>query len=87
MVIYLINNPDSCSEIQKEIKPEQFKNSLMRKFYEYFSERIQNGLEPTTNIAADFSSDEVSKLYQLQSRMSSVAATESTMREYIKVNE
>ncbi len=85
LVIYLINNPDSCSEIQKEIKPEQFKNSLMRRFYEYFSERIQNGLEPTTNIAADFSSDEVSKLYQLQSRMSSVAATESTMREYIKV--
>ncbi len=85
LVIYLINNPDSCSEIQREIKPEQFKNSLMRRFYEYFSERIQNGLDPTTSIAGDFSSDEVSKLYQLQSRMSSVAATESSMREYIKV--
>ena len=85
LVIYLINNPDSVSEITRELKPEQFKNSLMRRFYEYFTERIQNGFEPTTSIAADFSSDEVSKLYQLQSKQMAVPATVSSMREYIEI--
>ena len=68
LVVYLINNPDSAEEISSQLKPEQFQNSLIRRYYEYFLNRIQSGYEPLTNIAADFSQDEASKLYQLLSQ-------------------
>ncbi len=85
LVVYLINNPDSAEEISASVKPEQFGNSLMKRYYEYILRRIQQGLEPLNNITADFSQDEASKLYQMMSQTIKNASTESAMREYIKV--
>ncbi len=85
LVVYLINNPDSVSEISSSVKPEQFQNSLMRRYYEYFLNRINSGLDPLNNIAADFSSDEASKLLELMSQTIPAASTIEAMREYIKV--
>jgi DNA primase len=85
LLVYLINNPDSASEISAALKPEQFQNSLIRRYYEYVLNRIQSGLEPLTNIAADFSADEASKLYQLMSQTIPTASTIEAMREYINV--
>lgn len=85
LVVYLINNPDSATEISSQIKPEQFQNSLMKRYYEYFLSRINSGLEPLTNITADFTNDEASKLYQLMSQTITAASTTQAMREYIKV--
>ena len=85
LVVYLINNPDSAEEISSYLKPDQFQNSLIRRYYEYFLTRIQSGYEPLTNIAADFSQDEASKLYQLLSQSVKAASTHSAMMEYIKV--
>lgn len=85
LVVYLINNPDSANFISDSVKPEQFQNSLMKRYYEYILRRIQSGLEPLNNITADFTSDEASKLYQMMSKSVGVVSTESAMREYIKV--
>jgi DNA primase len=85
LLVYLINNPDSAGEISAALKPEQFQNSLIRRYYEYVLNRIQSGLEPLTNIAADFSADEASKLYQLMSQTIPTASTIEAMREYINV--
>ncbi len=85
LVVYLINNPDSAEEISASVKPEQFGNSLMRRYYEYILARIQQGLEPLNNVTADFSQDEASKLYQMMSQSIKNASTETAMREYIKV--
>lgn len=85
LVVYLINNPDSASFIANSVKPEQFQNSLMKRYYEYILGRIQSGLEPLNNITADFTSDEASKLYQMMSKSVGAVSTESAMREYIKV--
>lgn len=85
LVVYLINNPDSADEISSHITPEQFQNSLIRRYYEYFLGRIQNGYDPLTNVSADFSQSEVSKLYQLLSQSVRAASTHSAMMEYIKV--
>ena len=59
-----LNNPDAYEEISARVKPEQFQNTLMRRFFEYFSARIERGEDPLTNTAADFTQDENSKLYQ-----------------------
>ncbi len=85
LVVYMINNPDSAEEIASHLKPEQFQNSLIRRYYEYFLGRIQSGYEPLTNIAADFTQDEASKLFQLLSQSVAAASTHSAMMEYIKV--
>lgn len=85
LLVYLINNPDSYGEISSSVKPSQFQNSLIRRYFEYVLNRIENGLEPLTNIAADFTSDEVSKLYQLMSQTIPSASTIEAMREYINV--
>ena len=85
LVVYMINNPDSAEEIASHLKPEQFQNSLIRRYYEYFLGRIQSGYEPLTNIAADFTQDEASKLFQLISQSVAAASTHSAMMEYIKV--
>ena len=85
LVVYLINNPDCANEISEKVKPEQFQNSFIRRYYEYVLNRIENGLEPLTNLAADFTADEVSKLYELMSRSIPAASNTDAMREYIKV--
>ena len=85
LVVYLINNPDSAKEISSKLKPEQFQNGLIRRYYEYILNRINDGLDPLNNITADFSSDEASKLFQLMSHTIPSASTPQAMREYIKV--
>ncbi len=85
LLVYLINNPDSYGEVSSSVKPSQFQNSLIRRYFEYMLNRIGNGFEPLTNIAADFTSDEVSKLYQLMSQTIPSASTIEAMREYINV--
>lgn len=85
LVIYLINNPDSANYIEANVKPEQFQNSLIKRYFEYILRRIQNGLDPLNNITADFTSDEASKLYQMMSKSVGTVSTENAMREYIKV--
>ena len=67
------------------VKPEQFQNTLMRRFFEYFSARIERGEDPLTNTAADFTQDENSKLYQLMSQAIPGASTAEAMNEYINV--
>lgn len=85
LLVYLINNPDSLNEISSKISPEQFQNGLMKRFYEYIINRISSGLEPLTNITADFSNDEASALYRLLSQTIPAASTVEAMREYIDV--
>lgn len=85
LVVYLINNPDSASEISAKVKPEQFKNSLMKRYFEYVMHRLQSGLEPLTNVAADFTTDETSKLFQMLSQAIPATSTRQAMTEYINV--
>lgn len=85
LVVYLVNNPDSAGEISSKLKPEQFQNSLIRRYYEYILNRINDGLDPLNNITADFSSDEASKFFQLMSHTIPAASTTQAMREYIEV--
>lgn len=85
LVVYLINNPDSADYISHNIKSEQFKNSLMKRYYEYFLAREESGLPPLTSVTADFSGDEASKVYQMLSKHSSIASTRQALDEYIRV--
>ena len=85
LVAYLIKNPDSLRYIQSQVNAEQFQNSLMKRYFVYFSDRISGGLEPLNNLTADFSSDEQSKLYRILHRNEGIAMTPQSLREFIGV--
>ena len=55
----------------------------MRRYYEYFTERINNGCDPANNITADFTEDERNYYYKLVNGRVSVAETKKSLDEYI----
>lgn len=85
LVVYLIKNPDAYSEISARVKPEQFQNSLIKRFYEYVCTRLAAGEDAMANVSADFTGDEASKLYGLMSGTVTKAQTKEAMNEYIDV--
>ena len=85
LVVHLINHPDSSKYISAQIKPEQFQSELMKRYYQYILNRINEGLEPLNNINADFTDDERSRLYMMISKRSSLAGTKQSLDEYINV--
>ncbi len=83
LVVYLVKNPDSAGYISEKLKPENFQNSLMRRYYEYFSERIKNGFDPLNNITADFTEDERNHFYKMYYERIMINETRSALDEYI----
>ena len=83
LVVYLVKNPDSAGYISDKLKPENFQNSLMRRYYEYFSERIKNGFDPLNNITADFTEDERNHFYKMYYERIMINETRSALDEYI----
>lgn len=85
LLAYLINNPDSVDYINSRLAPEKFRTDFNRRLYVYFSDRIKGGLQPTTNMAADFTSEESGKIVGIMSSCSNIAATREAVDEYIDV--
>ena len=81
----LINNPDSLKAIRQYISAEDFQNSLMRRYFEYFSSRIDSGLDPMNNVTADLSDDERSRIYQILSKYSGISQTPQALFENINI--
>lgn len=85
LLAYLLQNPDAAESISREIPPEMFQNTLMRRFYSYFLERIKSGLDPLNNTSADFTPEENGKIYQITGKYSGVAQTKQSLEQYKKV--
>lgn len=85
LIVYLIKNPDSAEYISQRLSADNFQNSLMRRYYLYFSERIKNGYEPLNNVTADFTEDEKNRIYKMVNERRAVAETQSALDEYINV--
>ncbi len=85
LIIYLIKNPDSAEYISERLTPENFQNSLMRRYYEYFSARIKSGYEPLNNITADFTEDEKNQIFKMLHEHGAISETKLALDEYIGV--
>ena len=84
-MVYLVKNPDSADYISKKLNPDNFQNSLMRRYYEYFSERIKNGFDPLNNITADFTEDERNHFYKMYHERQMINETKAALDEYINI--
>ncbi len=85
LLAHLLSHPDSADYIKSRVQPEQFQNTLMRRYYSYFLQRTEQGLDPMTNVSADFTDDERNKIYKIISKYSGVASTKRALDEYINV--
>lgn len=85
LVAFLLNNPDSLGYINSRISPEQFRNGLMKRYFVYVKERLENGLDPLASVSGDFTEDERSRLYQILHKRSGIAETRRALDEYISV--
>lgn len=85
IVVFLVKNPDYFSIINGRVNPNQFSNSLTKKYFEYALSKISAGYDVLTSVSADFSSDEVSKLYQLLAKYSQINSSREALEEYINV--
>lgn len=85
LIAYLIKHPDSAEYISQRLSPDDFQNSLMRRYYEYFSERIKNGFDPLNNISADFTGEEVSRILRTVNERGAIAEKKDALDEYINV--
>ncbi|MBQ0098671.1 MAG: DNA primase [Oscillospiraceae bacterium] len=85
LIAFLVNNPDKLPYIEKRIQAEDFVTDFNRKLYVYFFDRIKNSKEPLTTVSADFTSDEVSKIYKIVTSYHSVSGTMTALDEYIKI--
>lgn len=85
LIVYLINNPDSADYIGKRLKPEDFQNSIMQRYYGYFMRRIKDGLDPMNNVTADFSEAEKNLIYKMLNERVNIPETKDALNEYINV--
>lgn len=85
LIAYLVNNPNMLSYILGKITPEQFVTDFNKMLFSYFCNRIKANLEPLTNVSADFTGDEISKIYQIISLCERFSLSRETADEYIDV--
>ena len=85
LIAYLVRNPDALSYVRSRISSDNFQNAMMRRFFDYFSQRIDEGLEPMNNLTADFTDDERNRFFRLFTRTEGIAQTPQELRQYIEV--
>ena len=83
LIAFLVNNPDKLGYIEKHLNAEQFVTEFNRKLYLYFYNRIKDKKDPITAISADFTADEVSKIYRIVNSYSTIQSTPQALDEYI----
>ncbi len=85
VIAYLVKNPDKLGKINSRLSPEKFQTEFNRKLFEYFSERIKNSEDALSAVSADFTQDEISKIYQIINSESARMANEKTLFENINI--
>ncbi len=85
LIAYLVNNPDKLTYIHERLPSEDFATDFNRRLYEYFSQKILDNSDPLTSIAADFTSDEQSKVVRIVNSYNEMNRTTQALDEYIAI--
>lgn len=85
LLSFLVKNPDKLSYIGRKLKPDDFVTDFNRKLFIYFSERIKSGSDPMLTVSADFTADEMSKIYGITKPDEADTQTLPALDEYIKI--
>ena len=85
LIAFFVNNPDKLSYIDHRIKAEDFVTEFNKKLYIYFFERIKDKKDPMTSVSADFTADEVSRIYRIVNSYGNIRSTPQALDEYINI--
>ena len=85
VIAYLIKNPDKLSYVISNLDENKFQTEFNKKLFTYFSERIKNGQDIFSSISADFTQDEISKIFEIVNSDFARIVNDNTLRENIDV--
>lgn len=85
LIAFLVNNPDKQEKIENLLNTDGIQTEFNKRLYEYFINRIKKSLDPLAKVSADFTGDEVSKIYRIVNSYQKSVSTEDAMREYINI--
>lgn len=85
VIAYLIKNPDKLSYVISNLDENKFQTEFNKKLFAYFSERIKNGQDIFSSISADFTQDEISKIFEIVNSDFTRIVNDNTLRENIDV--
>lgn len=85
VIAYLIKNPDKLSYVISNLDENKFQTEFNKKLFTYFSERIKNGQDIFSSISADFTQDEISKIFEIVNSDFTRIVNDNTLRENIDV--
>lgn len=85
VIAYLIKNPDKLSYVISNLDENRFQTEFNKKLFTYFSERIKNGQDIFSSISADFTQDEISKIFEIVNSDFARIVNDNTLRENIDV--
>lgn len=83
LIAFLINNNDFCAYANSKVTPADFVTKINADIYAYVLEKSAQGVSPRTTFSRDFSSAELSKIYEIMASYNSQTATRDAMNEYI----
>ena len=85
LLAFLVNNPDKLTYIHERLSPDDFSTDFNRKLYEYFSDKIRNNVDPLVSLSADFTTDELSKIYRMVNSYGDMPHTVQALDEFIAI--
>lgn len=85
VIDYILSHPDKAESVLKRLPAEKMLTDFNRRLYAYFTDRICSGLSPLTNVAADFTAEENSRIAKILSTERYAASTDAAVEEYIEV--
>ena len=83
LISFLIFNSDWCEFAKSKVTPADFVTKFNADLYAYILEKSAQDVSPRTTFSRDFTSSEVSKIYEIMASYNSLAATREAMQEYI----
>jgi len=85
LIAFMVNHPDKLMHITERLGPDDFVTDFNRGMFVYFSERIKSGLDPMNNLAADFTTEEQSKIVRTVITNSQINSSIEALDEYISI--
>ncbi len=86
IIYYLLNHPDSCSDITSKLKADDFVTSFNRRIYESLTAKIEN-LEDfsVSSFNGEFSPEEVGKITGIIEKFDKLSVDINVVNDYISV--
>lgn len=84
VIAYIMQNPDSASEVFSRLSPDEMVTSFNKKVYEAMKKLHENGQDiGMSGLGSEFSADEMGKISSIHARSRDIAVNRQALDDYI----